>query len=92
MTREQRVQERGARRVQREQELANLEQEGAKLENGDLEGQARMSERNLKLREASLRRELEELQAEEWYFDCPGCGVHGRNIVRLLDFCHSKHY
>jgi hypothetical protein len=79
MTREQRLQERGARRVQREQELVTLEQEGAKLENGNLEGQARISERNLKLREASLRQELEELQAEDWYFDCPGCGVHGKN-------------
>ncbi|KAI9891195.1 MAG: hypothetical protein M1814_003038 [Vezdaea aestivalis] len=75
-SREQRANERDSRRALREEELATLEME---VEAQSEDHQARISERRRKAREESLRREIDELNEADWYFDCSVCGVHGRN-------------
>ena len=78
MTREQRLKEREYKRILHEEELANLSEEGKKLENGE----ARMSERQLKAEMEKKRKALNALAEEdEWTFDCSVCGVHGQNVV-----------
>ena len=77
-TREQRTKEREARRQQHEEELAKIAEEKKRIENGE----GRMSERHLKAEMKRQKESLEALQqAEEWIFDCAGCGVHGENLV-----------
>ena len=79
-TREQRAKEREARRILLEEELANLSEEGKKLDAGE----ARISERQLKANEEKRKQALEELGEEDWVFDCAGCGKYGENYVRCL--------
>ena len=80
MTREQRIKDREYKRLLHEEELANLSEDSKKLEKGE----ARMSERHLKLEMDKKKRELEELaQEDEWVFDCSVCGVHGDNLVGI---------
>jgi hypothetical protein len=86
MTREQRIRDREYKRILAEEELARAAEDAKKLENGE----ARLSERQLKEKLERKKKELEDLSAEEeWTFDCSGCGVHGKNLVSLLLFEHS---
>ncbi|KAG8164813.1 hypothetical protein KVR01_005088 [Diaporthe batatas] len=73
MSREQRVRDREARRIQHEEELAQLS-EGSK---GPEAG--RLSERRLKAEIEKNKQALKELEEEEeeWTFDCV-CGLHGQ--------------
>lgn len=73
MSREQRVRDREARRIQHEEELAQLS-EGSK---GPEAG--RLSERRLKAEIEKNKQALKELEEEEeeWAFDCV-CGLHGQ--------------
>ncbi|KAK2611353.1 hypothetical protein N8I77_004698 [Diaporthe amygdali] len=73
MSREQRVRDREARRIQHEEELAQLS-EGSK---GPEAG--RLSERRLKAEIEKNKQALKELEEEEeeWSFDCV-CGLHGQ--------------
>jgi hypothetical protein len=73
MSREQRVRDREARRIQHEEELAQLS-EGSK---GPEAG--RLSERRLKAEIEKNKLALKELdeEEEEWTFDCV-CGLHGQ--------------
>ena len=81
MTREQRIRDREYKRILAEEELARAAEDAKKLENGE----ARLSERQLKEKLERKKRELEDLSAEEeWTFDCSGCGVHGKNLVSLF--------
>ena len=81
MTREQRLKEREYRRILHEEELANLSEDSKKLESGE----ARMSERHLKAEMERKKKELDKLaQEDEWVFDCSKCGVHGENVVSIL--------
>ena len=78
MTREQRIKDREYKRLLHEEELANLSEDSKKLEKGE----ARMSERHLKLEMEKKKRKLAELaQEDDWVFDCSVCGVHGDNLV-----------
>ncbi|EKD15940.1 uncharacterized protein L3040_003203 [Drepanopeziza brunnea f. sp. 'multigermtubi'] len=73
-TREQRLKEREARRILHEEELANLSENGKKLESGE----ARLSERQMKAEIERKKAALEELEQEDdWIFDCI-CGVYGQ--------------
>lgn len=73
-TREQRLKEREARRILHEEELANLSEDGKKLEAGE----GRLSERHLKAEIERKRQALEQLQVEDdWVFDCI-CGAYGQ--------------
>ncbi|WEW55750.1 hypothetical protein PRK78_001183 [Emydomyces testavorans] len=77
MTREQRLKDREEKRRLHEQRLSEMEEQAKKLENGE----ARMSERQLKAMLEKGKQDLEALQAEEpWIFDCSVCGVHGENL------------
>ncbi|KAL1954358.1 hypothetical protein VTO42DRAFT_1385 [Malbranchea cinnamomea] len=78
MTREQRLKDREERRRKHEEELAAIAEQAEKAKNGD----ARLSERQLKAEMAKREQDLAALQAEEdhWFFDCSGCGVHGENL------------
>lgn len=73
MSREQRVRDREARRIQHEEELAQLS-EGSK---GPEAG--RLSERRLKAEIEKNKQALKELdeEEEEWTFDCV-CGLYGQ--------------
>jgi hypothetical protein len=80
MTREQRIKDREYKRVLHEEELARVAEEAKRVEAGE----ARGSERHLKAQMEKHKRDLEDLSADEdWIFDCSGCGVHGKNVVRL---------
>lgn len=72
-TREQRIKEREARRLLHEAELAALSEDSKKLETGE----GRMSERHLKAEMERKKAALEELEDEDWAFDCI-CGAHGQ--------------
>lgn len=72
-TREQRLKEREARRILHEEELANLSEDSKRLESG----QARLSERQLKAEIERKKQALEELNEEDWIFDCI-CGAYGQ--------------
>ncbi|PGH36825.1 hypothetical protein GX50_00282 [[Emmonsia] crescens] len=77
MTREQRLKDREEKRRLHEEELAKIAEETKKIESGE----ARMSERHLKVEMEKRKKDLEALQNEEqWIFDCSGCGVHGENL------------
>lgn len=74
ITREQRLKEREVRRILHEEELANLSEDGKKIETGE----GRLSERHLKAEIERKKQELEELADEEdWIFDCI-CGAYGQ--------------
>lgn len=74
ITREQRLKEREVRRILHEEELANLSEDGKKLETGE----SRLSERHLKAEIERKKQELEDLAEEEdWIFDCI-CGAYGQ--------------
>ena len=80
MTREQRIKDREFKRILAEEELAQAAQEQEEIE----AGKSRGSERQLKDKIAKNKKQLDELQNDdEWYFDCSGCGVHGKNLVSL---------
>ncbi|KAK2737058.1 hypothetical protein FQN55_001328 [Onygenales sp. PD_40] len=77
MTREQRLKDRDEKRRLHEEELARIAEEAKKIENGE----ARLSERQLKAEMDKRKKDLEALQNEDqWIFDCSGCGVHGENL------------
>ena len=87
MTREQRIKDREYKRLLHEEELANLSEDSKKLEKGE----ARMSERHLKLEMEKKKKKLEELaQEDEWVFDCSVCGVHGDNLVCIVLWPHPS--
>ena len=89
MTREQRLKEREFKRILHEEELANLSEGSKKSENGE----ARMSERNLKVEMEKRKKELDALaEDDEWTFDCSICGVHGQNVVCVLMDFKSTYY
>ncbi|KAI1133547.1 hypothetical protein F5Y10DRAFT_964 [Nemania abortiva] len=73
-SREERLKERQTRRLQHEEELAQLS-EDSKSVGGD----NRMSERRLKAEIAKNKRILQDLEdeADDWIFDCI-CGVYGQ--------------
>ncbi|KAF3480240.1 uncharacterized protein GIQ15_05587 [Arthroderma uncinatum] len=76
MTREQRLKDREEKRRQHEEELVRMT-EKAKLAE---EGEARISRRNFKTEMERRQKGLEQLETEDWTFDCSGCGVHGENL------------
>ncbi|EGE08548.1 PHD finger domain-containing protein [Trichophyton equinum CBS 127.97] len=76
MTREQRLKDREEKRKQQEEELVRLT-ERAKLAE---EGEARLSRRNFNAELEKRQKGLENLEVEDWTFDCSGCGVHGENL------------
>lgn len=77
MTREQRTKDREYKRLLHEEELAKVAEGAERVE----AGQARCSERHLKAQIEKHKRDLEGLSvAEDWVFDCSGCGVHGKNV------------
>jgi hypothetical protein len=83
MTREQRIKDREYKRLLHEEELAKIAEEAKRVEAGE----ARASERHLKAQMEKHKRDLEDLSAhEDWVFDCSGCGVYGKNIVRPGSF------
>lgn len=73
-SREKRLQEREARRIQHEEELANLSEDSKQVESG----KGRLSERRLQAEIERNRQALMDLEQEEddWVFDCI-CGMHG---------------
>lgn len=73
MSRDQRLREREARRIQHEEELAQLSEGSKSTEPG------RLSERRLKAEIEKNKQALKELEEEEedWIFDCV-CGLHGQ--------------
>ena len=77
MTREQRLREREAAKILKEEELRKLQDNEQKLASNN----ARLSERHLKAmmkqHEADLKRLNEE---EDWFFDCEKCGIYGSNL------------
>ena len=79
MTREQRIKDREFKRLLHEEELAKMAEEAKRVEAGE----ARASERHLKAQIEKHKRDIEDLSAkEDWVFDCSGCGVYGKNVVR----------
>ncbi|KAL8805647.1 MAG: hypothetical protein Q9200_005336 [Gallowayella weberi] len=77
MTREQRLKEREHKRILHEEELAHLSNDSKKVDNGE----ARMSERQLKSEMEKRKKELAALAEEDtWTFDCAKCGIHGENL------------
>ncbi|GKT89881.1 PHD-finger domain-containing protein [Colletotrichum tofieldiae] len=72
MSREKRLQDREARRLQHERELSQLSEDNRS-------GSGRISERRLQAEIEKNKRALEELEDEEddWIFDCI-CGVYGQ--------------
>lgn len=81
MTREQRLKDREEKRKQQEEELVRLT-EKAKLAE---EGEARLSRRNFNAELEKRQKGLENLEVEDWTFDCSGCGIHGENLVCISD-------
>jgi len=83
MTREQRIKEREAKRILQEEELRRLEEDQQKAEANE----GRLSERHIKTEMAKRKAELDELnqKSDDWWFDCSVCGLHGKNLVCLLD-------
>lgn len=78
MTREQRLREREAAKVLKEEELRKLQENEQKLANND----ARLSERHLKAMMKQHERDLKKLNEEEdWFFDCEKCGTYGSNLA-----------
>lgn len=83
MTREQRTRDREYKRLLHEEELAKMAEDAKRVEAGE----ARGSERHLRAQIQRHKRDLEGLSAaEEWVFDCSGCGVYGKNVVRSTLF------
>ena len=83
MTREQRLKEREVKRILHEEELKRLEEDSKKLD----QNEARLSERHLKAEMQRRQQELEKLAEEEdWVFDCSVCGLHGENLVILIQW------
>ncbi|KAI9710919.1 MAG: hypothetical protein M1820_002354 [Bogoriella megaspora] len=79
MTREQRLKEREVKRILHEEELARLEEDSKKADNGD----ARVSERHMKAEKERRQKELQKLtQEDDWVFDCAVCGKHGENYMQ----------
>jgi hypothetical protein len=79
MTREQRIKDREYKRLLHEEELAEMVEEAKRVEAGE----ARGSERKIKAQMEKRKRDLEELSAaDDWVFDCSGCGNYGKNLVR----------
>ncbi|KAK2873802.1 hypothetical protein FQN49_002048 [Arthroderma sp. PD_2] len=76
MTREQRLKDREEKRRQHEEDLVRMT-EKAKLAE---EGETRISRRNFKTEMERRQKGLEQLEVEDWTFDCSGCGVHGENL------------
>ncbi|KAI0543111.1 hypothetical protein GGR58DRAFT_9587 [Xylaria digitata] len=73
-SREERLKERQNRRLQHEEELAQLSEDSKSLG-----GENRLSERRLKAEIAKNKRVLQDLEdeADDWIFDCV-CGVYGQ--------------
>ncbi|KAI0868395.1 hypothetical protein GGS24DRAFT_482507 [Hypoxylon argillaceum] len=73
-SREERLKERQTRRLQHEEELAQLSEDSKSIG-----GDNRLSERRLKAEIARNKRILQELEdeADDWIFDCV-CGVYGQ--------------
>ncbi|KAF2970229.1 hypothetical protein GQX73_g3408 [Xylaria multiplex] len=73
-SREERLRERQSRRLQHEEELAQLSEDSKSLG-----GENRLSERRLKSEIAKNKRVLQDLEdeADDWIFDCV-CGVYGQ--------------
>ncbi|RMZ82775.1 hypothetical protein DV738_g1492, partial [Chaetothyriales sp. CBS 135597] len=78
MTREQRIRDREFKRLLMEEEIARAAAEQEQIANGYIRG----SERQLKDKIAKKGKELDSLAngADEWYFDCAKCGLHGKNL------------
>lgn len=88
MTREQRIKDREHKRLLHEEELARVAEEAKRVEAGE----ARGSERYLKAQMEKHKRDLEELSSgEDWVFDCSGCGVYGKNVVRRCSSASGFH-
>ena len=77
MTREQRIKDREFKRILHEEELRKMEEEAKRVEAGE----ALRSERHLKAQIDKRKKDLEDLEEDEWTFDCSGCGVYGANLV-----------
>ena len=75
VSRGQRLREREARRLQHEEELAQLSEDSRHMANGN----GRLSERRLKAEIERNQQALKELEDEEedWVFDCV-CGLYGQ--------------
>ncbi|RMD40870.1 hypothetical protein DV735_g4259, partial [Chaetothyriales sp. CBS 134920] len=78
MTREQRIRDREFKRLLMEEEIARAAAEQEQIANGHIRG----SERQLKDKIAKKGKELDSLAngADDWYFDCAKCGLHGKNL------------
>ncbi|RMZ92059.1 hypothetical protein DV736_g694, partial [Chaetothyriales sp. CBS 134916] len=78
MTREQRIRDREFKRILMEEEIAHAAAEQTQI----AQGHSRGSERHLEEKIAKNRKELDSLtnNAEDWYFDCSKCGMHGKNL------------
>lgn len=74
LTREQRIKEREYKRILMEEQLARDAEEQERVEQEGARGS-----RLLKERIEKNKKELEELEEEDWTFDCSGCGKHGKN-------------
>lgn len=75
LTREQRIREREYKRVLMEEQLARDAEEQERVEQEGVRGS-----RHLKERIEKNKKELEELEEEDWTFDCSGCGRYGKNF------------
>lgn len=81
MTREQRLKEREAAKILKEEELRKLKENEQKLATNA----ARLSERHLKAMMKQHESDLKRLNEEEdWFFDCEKCGTYGSNLVCSL--------
>ncbi|KAH9870354.1 hypothetical protein IAQ61_005828 [Plenodomus lingam] len=77
MTREQRLREREAAKILKEEELRKLQENEQKLASNN----ARLSERHLKAMMKKHENDLKRLNEEEdWFFDCEKCGTYGSNL------------
>lgn len=74
LTREQRIKEREYKRILMEEQLARDAEEQERVEQEGARGS-----RLLKERIEKNKKELEELEEDEWTFDCSGCGKYGKN-------------
>lgn len=75
LTREQRIKEREYKRILMEEQLAKDAEEQERVEQEGARGS-----RLLKERIEKNKKELEELDEDEWTFDCSGCGRYGKNF------------
>ena len=89
LTREQRLKEREVKRILHEEELAKIEEQEGRSQsrepgsdNGVVDNDKRMSQRQLKTQREQHRKELEKLAEDDdkWFFDCAVCGDHGENL------------